>query len=90
MNPVQMSLGGAEIRCATCGGHLGDVFSDGKLYVGSPAFKTGQRFCVDGAALVFAPESGGAIVYGDTPPAKKSGWLDSMMEAPKVQARDRI
>jgi peptide-methionine (R)-S-oxide reductase len=56
VDPVSQRLLGAELRCQTCGGHLGDVFLDGFLFVGTEAEKTGQRFCIDGAALLFYPE----------------------------------
>jgi peptide-methionine (R)-S-oxide reductase len=87
VNPVQMSLAGAELRCHTCGGHLGDVFLDGKLFVGTPAFKSGKRFCIDGAALIFKPDDGSAEVYGDTPPPSKAASLPSFLEPPKINAR---
>lgn len=39
-----------ELKCNTCGGHLGHAFNDG------PRETTGERHCINGAALDFIPK----------------------------------
>ncbi|KAL7562994.1 hypothetical protein ACA910_018631 [Epithemia clementina (nom. ined.)] len=86
VNPLMANFAGAELKCKTCGGHLGDVFQDGFLFVGSEAAKTGQRFCIDGAALVFFPlDPNEEPLRGDVP--KKQTDISSWLEPPKIEPK---
>jgi len=45
----QLGVHRTEVRCATCGSHLGHLFDD-------PSSPNGKHFCINSCALDFKPE----------------------------------
>ena len=65
-----------EVRCASCGSHLGHVF-EGEGY-GTP---TDQRYCINSISLTLEPEDAGAEagVGFTTPVVKPTGCSESFV-----------
>lgn len=61
------SITGTRVKCSKCGSHVGERFLDGMQFPGTRAKKTGRRYCINGAGLVFFPADGSAACSGEAP-----------------------
>lgn len=52
LSDTSLGMARTEVRCASCGGHLGHVFS-GEGY-GTP---TDERYCINSVSMTFEPAS---------------------------------
>merc|ERR1712032_930412 len=58
---------GTTVKCARCGSRIGERFQDGVQFPGTRAARTGCRYCINGAGLVFIPADGSAARNGEAP-----------------------
>ena len=67
------TISGAECRCKCCGFRIGERFLDGASFPGTPAARTGKRYSINGAALIFEPEDESDAISGDAYPFAAAG-----------------
>jgi len=58
---------GTKVKCVRCGSRIGERFLDGVQFPGTLAARSGRRYCINGAGLVFIPADGSAARNGEAP-----------------------